>query len=213
MTRQLDAWQGAFGDEYLKRNPVSRQSVQRKLADWSAMLAPLRDQPPTSILEVGCNVGQNLSALRLLTDAELFGVEPNSQARQTLVEQGLLDADHTVDGTASNLPFADGAVDLAFTCGVLIHIAPEDLLDSCSEMYRVAGRYILCIEYFSADPVEKPYRGEDGLLYLRDFGSFWLENFPALTVVDFGFFWKRFSGDNVNWWLFEKASDRDPKAN
>ena len=51
------------------------------------------------------------------------------------------------------------------------------------------------------------YRGEEGLLFKRDFGAFWLENFPDLKPVSFGFSWKPLSGlDNMNWWVFEKNS-------
>jgi len=54
--------------------------------------------------------------------------------------------------------------------------------------------------------MEKRYHGRERMLFLRDYGTFWLENFPGLRVVDFGFFWKPISGDNLNWWLFQKAA-------
>ena len=100
---------------------------------------------------------------------------------------------------------ADGSIDLVFTSGVLIHVAPEFLEVAYREMYRVARRYLLTIEYFSAEPETKTYRGEDGLLFKRDFGSLWLDLFPPLILVDYGFFWKRATGlDNLTWWLFAK---------
>ena len=97
------------------------------------------------------------------------------------------------------------AVDFAFTSGVLIHIHPDDLLAACRDIHRVTRRYIGCLEYFSAEPEEVRYRDRDGLLFKRDFGGFWLDNFPDLRTLEYGFAWKRLTGlDNVTWWLFEK---------
>jgi len=108
-----------------------------------------------------------------------------------------------------DLPFVKNSIDLAFTCGVLIHVHPEDLFRFCSEIYRVSRRYIDCMEYFSPEPVEMNYRGHQGLLFKSDFGAFYLDNWPGLRLLDYGFFWKRISGfDNVNWWLFEKGNRR-----
>jgi pseudaminic acid biosynthesis-associated methylase len=203
-SKQLAAWCGDFGDAYADRNPITPLSTSRKIRDWSRILDCMRGLPPTSILEVGANIGRNIAALRALTDAELFAVEPNARARGRLIAAGLLDADHVFDGTAEHLPFLDGAIDLVFTSGVLIHIAPDNLPAACSEIHRVARSYVLAIEYFSDEPQEKRYRGRQDMLYLRDYGTFWLDSFPDLRVLDFGFFWKHFSGSNINWWLFAK---------
>jgi hypothetical protein len=40
-------------------------------------------------------------------------------------------------------------------------------------------------------------------LFKRDFGRFYLEQFPRLRVLDYGFLWQPLdSSDNSNWWLF-----------
>ena len=94
--------------------------------------------------------------------------------------------------------------DIVFTCGVLIHIHPENLLDAMKEIYRVSKKYIVCAEYFSDKDEEINYHGEDGLLFKKDFGSFYLDNFPNLKLIDYGFSWKRVTGmDNLTWWIFE----------
>src|SRR5262249_14679202 len=108
-------------------------------------------------------------------------------------------------GVAANIEFPDDIADLTFTSRVLIHISPENLLASCREIYRCTRRWIVCIEYFSDEPEMKRYRGHDGLLFKRDFGGFWLDNFPDLQPVAHGFFWKRVTGlDNTNWWILRK---------
>ncbi len=100
---------------------------------------------------------------------------------------------------------AGASVDLAFECGVLIHVSPDDLLRSYQEIHPVSRAYVLSIEYFCQKPQTIPYRGHSERLFKRDFGRFWLKNFSDLDVVDYGFFWKPITGlDDVTWWLFGK---------
>ncbi len=204
-TKQLAQWRGAFGDAYIERNAADAKRLRASTAMWAKILQSLAGDPPRSIIEVGANIGANLLALRQLTDAVLWGVEPNARARATMAERGVVERDHLIDGVAQRIPLADGTADLAFTCGVLIHIAPSDLLAACKEVHRCAKTYAVCTEYFSDQPEEKAYRGETGLLFKRDFGAFWLDNFPDLVVLDCGFNWVRTSGlDNSTWWVFRK---------
>jgi ubiquinone/menaquinone biosynthesis C-methylase UbiE len=107
---------------------------------------------------------------------------------------------------AFKIPLADESIDLVFTAGVLIHIHPNDLLKAMSEIVRVSKRYVLCMEYFSHQPEEILYRGQKGLLFKRDFGSFYLDNFPQLKCLNYGFLWKKEFPifDDMTWWLFEK---------
>ena len=65
---------------------------------------------------------------------------------------------------------------------------------------------MVCIEYFSDQPESIHYHGYDDMLFKRDFGSFYLENYPELKVLDCAFEWKPTSGiGNATWWLFEKV--------
>jgi pseudaminic acid biosynthesis-associated methylase len=204
---QLDAWRGDFGDAYVGRNELGEGAIEKRTAMLTRILQPLAEAPPQSILEVGANIGINLRALAGLTTARLVALEPNAGARRRLIDDGVVTADDVLEGAAGSIPLADGAVDLAFTNGVLIHIAPDDLLGSCAEIHRVSSRYIACVEYFADTPQELPYRGETGLLFKRDYGAFWLDSFADLELVDYGFFWRRVTGlDNLTWWLFRKTS-------
>lgn len=205
-TSQLDAWRGEFGDDYVDRNEVSDDALAARVAMWTRILRPLEEDPPHSILEIGANIGVNLRALRGLTTARLMALEPNAGARRRLVDDGVAAQDDVYDGFAAAIPLTSGAADMVFTSGVLIHIAPDDLLASCAEVHRVAGKYIVCIEYFSDRPEEVRYRGRDGLLFKRDYGDFWMTQFSDLELVDYGFFWRRATGlDNLTWWLFRKG--------
>ena len=196
MNQQIEAWEGELGNAYIERN--GDKTIQSRIAMWRRIL---RDITPETILEVGANIGLNIRALRKVTEAKLLAVEPNNAARRVLKTV----TDDAYDGTADKLWLANDTVNLVATCGVLIHIHPDDLADACAEMYRVSNRYIVCIEYFSDKPEEIEYRGQSGLLWKRDFGSFWMEQHPDLKLLDYGFFWRRATGlDNLTWWLWEK---------
>ena len=204
-TPQIEFWRGEFGNSYVDRNVASHEQMASRIGMWAEIFRPLIGKPPTSILEVGCNLGINLRALRAISGAEFLAVEPNDKAREILQRDGVVEAKNLRDGVAQNIDFPDGVADFAFTSGVLIHIHPDDLLASCTEIHRCARRNIACIEYFSDKPEMIPYRGHDDRLFKRDFGGFWMDNFPDLTVVATGFAWKRTTGlDNLTWWLFEK---------
>jgi pseudaminic acid biosynthesis-associated methylase len=204
---QVDLWKGAFGDDYIDRNSADPRRISVSIRLWADILKLMIGDPPRSILEVGANVGINLRALRALTDAELFAVEPNDKARNILARDGVVYAGNLRSDIAQQISFPDGVADLAFSSGVLIHIHPNDLLEAMANIYRCAKRYIGCIEYFSDQPQPVQYRGEREALFKRDFGSEWLDNFPDLKVIGYGFAWKRVTGlDNLTWWLFKKEA-------
>ena len=166
----------------------------------------LRTDPPRSILEGGANIGLNLRALRHVTPADLYAVEPNAGAIGALIADGIIPAERAARATLDAIPFDTGSVDLAFTSTVLIHVPDDTLEASLDELYRASRQYLLCIEYFAPEPTTVPYRGHDDLLFKRDYGGLWMDRFPDLRLVADGFFWKRTTGlDNVNWWLFRKS--------
>lgn len=201
----IEAWKGEFGDEYRGRNPPSADDLRWRMHLWQPVFRSLGTRPPQSILEVGANIGNNLRAIRMFSDARLLALEPNDLSRKALLDSGLVKTGDAVGGDASAIPLPDGAVELAFTCGVLIHVDPSDLGKSCREIVRVSSSYVMCAEYFSTDPVEIPYRGENGLLFKRDFGGFFLDICPELEVVDYGFLWRRATNaGDLTWWLFRK---------
>ena len=204
-TSQVEFWRGEFGDSYTDRNAPTEAQLSARTAMWTEILACMADAPPASILEVGANLGINLRTLSGLTGATLMAIEPNAYAREMLVTDGVVTADKAHDGVADAIHLPDGAVDMAFTSGVLIHIHPDSLLSSCREIHRVARRYIVCIEYFAQNPEEVAYRGHSSVLFKRDFGGFWLDHFSDLKVLGYGFVWKRVTGlDDLTWWVFEK---------
>jgi pseudaminic acid biosynthesis-associated methylase len=206
--KQVDLWSSDFGYDYAQRggNQISADSLQATVRNWGRILRTAIAPAPQSVLEVGCNIGQNLAALSNFV-SELHGVEPNAQVVEMARRHPALSQADLRCGHGGDLPFADASIDLVFTAGVLIHVAPDHLAKVVDEIVRVSRRYVVCVEYFSPTLVEIPYRGMEGFLFKRDFGSYYLERHPSLRVRDYGFLWKPLDhSDNTNWWLFEKAS-------
>ena len=204
--KALGAWSGEFGDRYTQRSAASDDAVRGRARIWGGVLDRMAGDPPKSALEVGPNVGLNLRGLRALADIDLWGVEPNSSAIETLRADGVLFGDRLIEGFGHSIPLADGAVDLAFTSGVLIHVDPSLLEATMGEIHRVAAKYVFCAEYFSPKAETIPYRGESDLLFKNDFGSLYMDMFSDLELVDYGFFWRRTTVmDDTTWWLFRKV--------
>ncbi|WP_337185525.1 pseudaminic acid biosynthesis-associated methylase [Phenylobacterium sp.] len=204
--KALGAWSGDFGDRYTERNAASADAVRGRARVWGEVFRSIVGDMPTSAIEVGPNVGLNLRGIRALADMELWGIEPNPAARERLVADGVLPADRVIEGFGHEIPLADGAVEMAFTAGVLIHVDPSLLERTMREIHRVSSKYVFCAEYFSPKPETITYRGETDLLFKNDFGSLYLDNFPDLKLVDYGFFWRRTTVmDDSTWWLFRKA--------
>lgn len=206
-TPQLDLWRSKFGKDYARRscNVVEPENQRRLMRDWARMLRQAFDPSPSSGLEVGCNIGRNLLVLRHLLE-KIHAVEPNHQACEAVRQNSDLRDVLLHEGDGFNLPYGDDTIDLAFTSGVLIHVAPDDLGKMTDEIVRVARYYVLCIEYFSDEPESVPYHSMDGYLFKRDYGLFYHERYPELRIVDYGFLWQPVdSADNCNWWLFRKS--------
>jgi len=206
MTQQLDKWAGDFGDAYSARCRATEDAITERKRAWQRILRHV--ESVDSVLEVGCNVGINLHALAdLLPDAYLEGVEPNERAA-AIANDALPDSLIRGGESVFTMPdlYSDGLFQMVFTTGVLIHVAPDDLLTACTNIVNASQRYVYCQEYFSQHPREITYRGKRDMLWARDFGSFYMDNFPQLRCVTSGFFWKRTTGlDDVTYWLFEKT--------
>ena len=190
-------WAGDFGTAYTERNQGADI-----LAARIAMFSRILERAPgvNSVIELGANTGINLQAIHLLRPhAKLWGVEVNEAAALQIpvgrvIIGSILDYDPVE------------RCDLAFTRGVLIHVAPDDLPRAYDILYEASGRYIMIAEYFNPTPVMIPYRGHDDRLWKRDFAGEMLDRFENLHLIDCAFVYRRgeFGQDNVTWFLMEK---------
>jgi pseudaminic acid biosynthesis-associated methylase len=193
-------WAGDFGNKYIDRN-CSDKLLFSKVAMWAKMLRSASNL--SSIKELGCNIGQNLIALnKLRPDIQLSGYEINESAAKRASDLGIA---NIVYGSILN-ELEDEPVDLTFTCGVLIHINPNNLDAVYRNLINGSRRYVLVAEYYNPSPVEIPYRGYENRLFKRDFAGELIDNFH-LKLVDYGFFYKRDNcapQDDITWFLLEK---------
>jgi len=194
-TPQLAQWTSEFGRSYTDRNTMTADEMDaafatqfglRKSAIYHELVGPGR-LPTGRALEVGCNIGLQLELLAKANPAlELHGVEPQEYARERA--RARLPRMHFHAGDAFRLPFPDGAFDLVFTHGVLIHIDPEHLPRALAEIARVSARYVLCHEYYARETVAIRYHGQEGLLWKTNFAERYREVAPALREVAVRFY-------------------------
>jgi len=187
-TAQLEQWQGEFGRAYTDRNsltPTALDALYRKnfgLARSELNQRFLGGVPRDArILEVGCNEGNQLCALREMGFRHLYGVEIQEYALRRAQQR--LENARLALATAFEMPYPDGFFDVVFTSGVLIHIAPADLPRALREIHRCAGGFIWGHEYYSPQPLEVNYRGHQSLLWKADYARLYLDLFDDLDLV------------------------------
>lgn len=203
MTNQPEAsrlenlWSGEFGDAYVERNKAAGDN---RGPFWQSIHERF---PVRRVLEVGCNNGGNLRWFTdVLPQGYVYGVDINQKAL------ALLRQTHpninSLYSPARELPFRDSLFDLTFTMGVLIHQPDSTLPLVMSEIVRCSRRYVLCGEYYAAERTEVPYRGHEGALIKRDFGTLYRELFPELELRYETFLSKDMGWDDITVWVFEK---------
>jgi pseudaminic acid biosynthesis-associated methylase len=197
VTRLEQLWAGDFGDAYVDRN---RSAGDVRNEFWKSLLQEL---PVESVLEIGCNLGQNLKWIGQSIDpGRVFGIDINAKALAELRknESGI----NAIWCPARDLPFRDRWFDLVFTMGVLIHQPESTLPLVMAEIVRCSRRYVLCGEYFAEQATEVPYREQEGALFKRNYGRIYQELFPELKLVKQGFMGRDMGWDDITYWVFEK---------
>jgi pseudaminic acid biosynthesis-associated methylase len=187
-TAQIHTWTSDFGREYTDRNaytPAELDELCRKNYGISRTEINQRflEAVPRQarILEVGCNIGNQLLFLREMGFINLHGVEIQSYAlegaKRRLPEVELKQA------SALEIPHPDRFFDLVFTSGVLIHSAPEDLAKALEEIHRCTRQWIWGFEYFAPETTEVAYRGRKSLLWKTNYAQLYLQQFQDLKLV------------------------------
>lgn len=197
MTNEI-IWTGKFGDDYTERNKTFPYEKRR---DFFQNL--VRANELKSVLEVGCNWGQNLALIApyLPSPWRAWGVDINDSAllygKQRNPKLQLCKA------SGFNLPFKDESFDLVFTAGVLIHQKPDEIDSFMQEIIRVARKYVLAIEYAGEVFEEIPYRGEDEALFKGPYGQVYEKRY-GLRLLSDGFLGPESGFDNTTMWLLGK---------
>ena len=202
-TAQEAFWAGDFGTEYIGRND-SQDLLASNLNFFTKALKQAGQI--SSCLEFGANIGMNLRALQLLYPMiKLRGVEVNDEAARLL--GNLIGKNNVYKGSIFDYPISDQA-ELSLIKGVLIHTNPGMLSVVYEKLYQSSSRYILVAEYYNPLPVAISYRGHTDRLFKRDFAGEILDKYSDLTLVDYGFAYRRdpaFPQDDITWFLMQKT--------
>lgn len=204
LSEQEQFWTGEFGDEYISRNSLE-VIIGPDIAMWSDILKHCSQLPETAF-EMGCNIGANLCALKsIIPNINLSAVEINAKAANLAKEN--------TGASIYNCSILDfeqdsNCFDLVFSCGVMIHINPEQLPAIYQKLYHLSQKYILVNEYYNPSPVVISYRNHQNKLFKRDFAGEMLDMFPDLKLVAYNFIYHRdavFPKDDCTWFLLEKT--------
>ncbi len=204
MTRPQEYfWKNEITESYAQDNSSFNEELG--LLAWRKMLNSIEYKEIKSYLDCGSNIGRNIAFLKkLIPSAQANIVELAEDPFNKCNKE--FDIENSFLGPIKNAKF-DKKFELVFTSGVLIHVNPDDLLISMKSMYENSSRFILIAEYFNRTPVEIEYRGHSDMLFKRDFGKLFRENFDC-KIVDYGFLWgHQFDDagfDDITYWLFEK---------
>ena len=202
-TPELDLWRGGLGVEYTL-------SSFAKTPGRETLFREILTDHYDSILEVGCNVGNNLDDLKF-TGAKLYGIDPCFAAlkshklslRKSLIEYGYQAFVRTnaemeylkkleppkhqfnrIQGTGFGLPFENQTFDLVLAAGVLCHISPKDISVAIDELFRV-GKQVLIVDYYSVDDQPMKFRYTEALWSRNFYGL--VRRQPELAAIVYGF--------------------------
>lgn len=206
---QEENWGGPVGDAYAKTYLLSPKQLDSKWVKAQTgvpksemnTICFLPVPADASILEVGCNVGNQMALLKQQGWPNVSGVELNKSAVARAVARGL----DVVQGNAGDLEQPDESVDLVYTCWVLGHLAPPHNLGSAmDEMYRVSRKWISCCEPFIGGKKIEVLR--PGYLWRGDYCSSFLRRFSNLKIVNrYNYKNPRVTGWSMETCLLEKV--------
>lgn len=187
-------WEQGFGNDYHQRNRVN---WRERVPFWQSAMDYTEAQ---SVLEVGCGPGWNLLAIQNThPDTLLNGVDVNASAVEEARQQGI--EAHASNALGILSLYEPNSIDLVFTAGMLIHVAPEDLEAAMRAIVMTSGRYVLAVEYAAQEEEEVDYRGHSGKLWRRPFGKLYQQ--MGLTLLSEGV-----AGgfDQCSYWLLQKGA-------
>lgn len=188
-TKQMEKWIGEFGKEYTDRNLLTLEELEALyqknfgFTRTEMNLEFIGDlERSIRILEVGSNIGNQLFCLQNMGFQSLYGIELQKYAVE-LSHKSRTNRITIIQGSALNIPYKDDSFDLVFTSGLLIHIAPSDVEQVLSEIYRCTKKYIWGFEYFADSYTEIEYHGNIELLWKANFVKIYLNSFSDLRLV------------------------------
>ena len=97
-----------------------------------------------SVLEVGCNIGNDLM---LFTDTiDVHGIDLNDNAIKKAKEKH--PSFKFQKSAVIEIPYPDASMDFVFTHNVLNYVSDEEIPQAVKELFRVSNKYIINCESF-----------------------------------------------------------------
>lgn len=174
-TQQREFWMSDFGTDYINRNNTievvnelyNKQTGITVEKIFNKFFDEINRE--SKIIELGCNIGLNLSVLNKMRFKNLTGLEINETAF-SIAKKNNPDINF-IHSSIENFNSTE-TYDLVYTASVLIHINPDTLPLIISKMDQLSKKYIFGFEYFSENLVEIKYRNNES--------TCWKQNFPEL---------------------------------
>lgn len=122
------------------------------------------------VLEVGCNVGNNLK--HFPENFDVHGIDLNAYSLEKAREKR--PSFKFTDGSILDIPLRDSEVDFVFTRSVLNYVPQNDMKKAIDELWRVSSKYIMNIEIYGEDGKEIQSTNQDNSWY-RNMKKWWSE--------------------------------------
>ena len=185
---QEKIWESDFGKKYTKRNTfdsyqmwnrsyIKKFGVSKEYINKN-FLQKLSKK--IKILEIGCNIGNQLNCLQRMGFKNLSGIDIQQNCLKKIKNN--FKNVNVVRTSAYNLPFKNNSFDFVFTSNVLIHFPPNKINKVFDEIYRVSSKWIWGFEYFSTKFEEVVYRKNKNLLWKTDYTQLFLRRFKNLYL-------------------------------
>ena len=201
--QQETFWKNEITQSYVTDN--SRFDEILGQTAWKRMLTKVDTEGITSYLDCGSNIGRNIAVLKKILPLSNSNIIEIAELPFGICTTTFEIKDSFL-GSIKDARFQK-QFELVFSMGVLIHVHPDELLETMRNMFNLSSRYIILGEYFSRTPIMMNYRGEEDKLFKMDFGRYFVENFDC-SVIDYGFLWgNEFDDagfDDITYWVFEK---------
>ena len=199
-TSQELFWESDFGQKFHQRIDTE-QYLRSNINFFKEILSFCNGI--NSITELGAGAGNNLKAInKINNNIKLNALEMFDAAYKILTQ---IDFINSTKGSIFD-DFQMEKSDLVFTKTVLIHLNPDKLEIAYEKLYNLSNKYILIAEYFNPTPISVNYRGNDDVLFKRDFAKEIMNKYN-LEIIKYGFIWSQDSMyplDDINWFLLKK---------
>lgn len=150
--QNITYWQNRpITDEHRDWKETKKNWVEDYWNSWKhphrkAIIEELKKLPQFStLLEVGCNCGPNLSNIKIAFDrVKLFGIDASQIAVDFAKEK--LPVDDIQCGDMAILPWFDKSMDVVLSDAALMYIHPNQIQAVMRELLRVARSHIVLVE-------------------------------------------------------------------